>query len=345
MGTSTSNTNSASQNQNFWAPQAPYITGVMSDAQNDYQQSQAGNAATQPSNFVAGLTPQQVSTFNNMAGYNSASPGALSSSGTSALNTGNGSLNAASAGYAGYNPASSNNSAAIAQGANSYVQGVNIPAQVQNAMQGATEEANDVTNPQTVNSATQSGNANSSRTGLAEGLVDRSLAEQAGNLTGTLESQAYNTGAGLTESALASNNQDTLSALSGQGALGLGALNSGTNSLNSGANIQNDVFNTQMSGGSGLQGGNQSTLTNQLDQNQYATQNPFSSLSQYAPYVTTPYGSSGTQQSTTQTTPSFLQTLGQVLGAGTSLGTGLFGGNGLFGNNGAFGSNGAFKLG
>jgi len=343
MTTSTQQTNSSNQQQNFWAPQAPYITGVMSDAQNAYNTAQGAPA---PSNFVAGLTPDQINTFNSMvsAGNGNTTGATLTGAGTNAVGTGTGALSSAASGYGNFNPAASNNMNANIAGANQYVNGVNIPAQVANAMQGAVETARDVTLPGIQSAAAANGNINSSRTGIADGLVERGLAEEAGNLAGTLSNQAYATGANLASNTNTVNNAATLSALSGLSGLGTGALTAGTSAINSGNSATAGALGLSEEGGAGLQGGNQANLNNQMAQWQFGTQAPFAALSQYAPFVTTPYGSSGTSQSTTTSTPSFLQTLGQVLGAGSSLMGGIFGGNGLLGANGAFGNNGALKF-
>jgi len=227
----------------------------------------------------------------------------------------------------------------LSNAANQFVGGANIPAQVAQAMQGARENVRDVINPGIDSAAAGSGNVNSSRAGVAQGIVDRGLAEQAGNLSGALSGQTYTSGLNTALNAGGTQNSQALQALISGLSGGSTLLGQGASSLGSGINSLTDILGLGATGGAGIQTGNQTSLSNQLAQNQYATQNPFASLSQYLPFLTSIAGLGGqtsgqtTNSSTETSTPSALATIGSLIGAGGSLlgGAGPMGATGLGG--------------
>jgi hypothetical protein len=248
---------------------------------------------------------------------------ALSSAGTSGL-TG------ALSGLSSFNPSATNNPQSLVDAANQYVAGQDIPSQVKNAMQTATETARDVTMPGIEQNAAMGGNTNSSRTGIAQGLVQRGLAEQAGNLSGTLQSQAFANGLNLAQQQQQNNNTLGLGALSSAGSLGNSAAATGLAGQSTAINDAIKQLTTAATGGAGLQSGNQADLTNQLQQYESGVNAPFGSLSNLMQIIGGQnWGSSTTGSSTTTSTPSALSVIGGLLGATGSLGQG-FSGFGLF---------------
>lgn len=299
------------------------------------------NTAT-PSGFTAQMTPQQLQQYQAIYGQaNAGQPaasGAINAS-NPLLSSGTAGLQGALSGYAGFNPSSTNNMDAITQGANNYVAGANIPAQVQAAMLGGEQTAQDVINPGIESGAANTGNTNSSRTGIAEGLVDRGLAEQATSLGGALSGQAYSTGANLASNTLQSNNANTLAGLEGQAGAGGSAVSGGLGALSGGTNAEGILSALGLTGASGAQTNNQLGLTNQLQSAQYGETNPFTSVQNYLGTIGgINAGGSGTStnNSTTNTTPSAMQTIGSLLGAGGSLlgssPSALSGGSGILGS-------------
>jgi hypothetical protein len=335
----TSNTNQQTSQQgaqnstsstNPWAPQIPYLQQAFSGAQTALGNANANY--TTPSGFVAGLTPDQIATFNQMVGAGSnptSNPtvtgeanagGALTTGGTNATL---GSL----ASLGSFNPADTNNMGSTVAGANQYAAGENIPAQVQADMQMANQEANEVTLPGIDQAAAGSGNINSSRTGVAQGLVQQGLSETAANLGSQLEANAYNTGANLTQNQNVANNSALITALLGGASGGVNAVNSGVSAGTGSIGNESNLFNVAATGGAGQQSGQQDTFSNQLQQNQFSQTAPFTALQNYLGLVNGNYGgtstSSGTSSMTgttnTQTTPSILSVLGGLLGGGGSL--------------------------
>lgn len=203
-GSSTDNNNTASQT-NPWSVQQPYLSTAFSGA----------NTAM---NNTSGMTPAQLAMFTSELGYGTNNlPIAASSAnaGSTASAAGAAGTVAGINGLQGFNPASTNNMPNVINGANQFVAGENIPQQVQADMLGATQEAQQVTNPGIDATAAGSGNINSSRDAIEHGLVASNLAEQAGTLGANLQANAYTTGANTAESAAAANNSNTLASLLG----------------------------------------------------------------------------------------------------------------------------------
>lgn len=309
MNQSKSDTTSAQQSSP-WGPQATALTNAFSGANTALGKAQG---AVAPTDFTAGMTPEQLSTFKSMIGYggNSAIPNAEAATGTNLMGAGSQGAQGALSTLGGFNPAATNNPAAIAAGANTYANGVNIPGAVSAAMRDANQEANDVTIPGMESSAAGNGNINSSRTGLAEGIVQRGLAQQAGDLSATMRNDAYNTGAGLTANALGANNQAALAAATGAGALGSGLATSGASMGSNSINDQANLFTLAGQGGAGLQQSQQDALTNQLQQYQSGVSSPFDALNNYMNIIgSNNWGSNSTGTSSTTTSPSAFQTIG-----------------------------------
>jgi hypothetical protein len=253
------------QNSSTWAPQANALIEAFKEAQRVYgQQSQA----QAPTNFVAGLTPEQIATYNKMvsAGNDTSASSALANTGGALASAGTNGVQGALSGLSGYDASKTNNADSLVADANKYVAGQDIDAQVRNAMLTATQTARDVTLPGIEQHAATSGNTNSSRTGIAQGLVERGLAQQSADLGATLRSNAFKDGLSLAQTQAAANNTQNLAALTSQGSLGNTAANSGMSGISSSVDSLIKSLGLSGTGGAGLQSGNQADLTNQLQQ-------------------------------------------------------------------------------
>lgn len=316
-------TSSATDNKTTspYAPQAAALSTTFNQAPSALSTSQANNNATTPSGFVAQMTPDQLATYQAMvgAGNNPAVPNAQGTAGTALLNSGVSSTNGALSGLAGFNPSATNSTSGVLSAAKQYADNANqyIPGQVSNAMLAGTQEARDVTNPGIENYAANTGNTNSSRTGIDTGLVDRGLAEQASGLSSQLQGNAYTTGLGLAENQASNNNASQLGALSELLGGANSTANTGNNTLNSSIGNLGSLFGISSAGGAGEQAGSQANLSNQVAANQFGTQQPYSSLQSYMNLIGSQlYGSNSTDTSTK--TPSFFDTLSGLLSAGGS---------------------------
>jgi hypothetical protein len=321
LGPSTDKTESSQTSP--WGPQADALTQAFQQAQNAYQQTQSGGAPKLPTDFTAGANQNQQNTYQQAIDFSNGNAGTAQSqigAGQTAMNSGQTNINNATNGLNSFSSVNSNNPQSLIDAANSYASGQNIPAQVKLAMQGATEQARDVTMPGITQAAANSGNANSSRAGIADGLVQRGLAEQSANLSGTLQSQAYQNGLTLAQQQAQNNNVNQLTALSQQGNLGVNSLNSGNTGVNSGVTNESNVLNIGNGGGTGQQNATQADLTNQLQQYQQGQTAPYTSLQQLMGIIGSQnWGSNSTGTSHTESDPGLLAIAGGLLGTATGV--------------------------
>jgi hypothetical protein len=322
MGSSTQET-SKNENTTPWAPQAAALTDAFGKAQTAYGTASQAKA---PTDFVAQFTPDQLNIFKSMMGYGTGtSTAGTTATGNALQQAGTNATTGALSGLSAYDPTKLNNTDAITAAANKYVAGQDIDSQVNNAMLNARQTARDVTLPGINQNAAITGNSNSSRTGIAEGLVERGLAQQSADLGASLRSQAYKDGLSLASSNANANNTNSLGALTGAAGAGTNAANSGVNASSSAINDQGNLFNLAGAGATGGQQAQQANLDNQQAQFQSGTQAPYAALQQLMGIIgSNNWGSSSTGTSTTTKTPSAFETLAGLIGAGAG-GKKLFG--------------------
>jgi hypothetical protein len=315
---------SKNENTTPWAPQAAALTDAFGKAQSAYGQASQAKA---PTDFVAQFTPDQLKTFQSMLGYGSGTSTAGTSATGNALQTaGTTATQGALSGLAGYDPTKLNNTGSLVDAANQYVNGQNIDGQVNDAMLNARQTARDVTLPQIDQNAAITGNSNSSRTGIANGLVERGLAEQSANLGATLRNSAFQNGLQIASSNANANNANSLGALSSAAGAGTTAANSGVNASGAAINDQGNLYNLATAGATGQQQAQQANLDNQNAQFQSQTQSPYAALQGLMGIIgSNNWGSSTSGTSTTTKTPGAFDVLGGLLGTAGSAATGLGG--------------------
>ena len=312
-----------------WAPQAGALQNAFSKADTALNQAQG---AVSPTDFTAQFNPDQLATFRQMLGYtgNNTLPTATSANAFSNLSAGTNATNGALSGYNNFDPTANLSNPNVLSTAQAYMSGQDIPAQVRQAMQQGVETARDTTLPGIEQSAATSGNTDSSRTGVAQGIVERGLAENAQNLTGALTNNAWNNA--ITSAINTGNGQNAavLQKLQSLGVLGNNASSTGISGASGSIGDQGNLFALAQNAGGGLQAADQANLTNQLQRWQQQTNGPFAALNNYMGIV----GSNnwgGTKQiqgnSTTTTNPSAFSIIGGLLGGAGSL-AGMAGGLG-----------------
>jgi hypothetical protein len=287
-GSSTANSSTASSAPG-WAPQVAALTDAYNQA------------------------PGALANAQSVAGPNSTSAdltgnGALSNNGLNLSNSGTAGANSAITGLQGYDPTKQNNTSSIIDSANQYVAGQNIDGQVNDAMLNAKQQARDVTLPGIQQNASIGGNTDSSRNGIAQGLVERGLAEQSANLGSTLRNAAYGQGLQLAQQQAQNNNTGTLSALQSLGLVG-------TQDASAGSNIYSGALNNTGTANNI----NQGNYTNSVG-NAYAALQPYMNL-----FGSTNWGSTNTASNNGTTAgtnsgnqQSLSQLLSQTAGNGTS---------------------------
>ena len=303
MSTSSTKDTTTSNTTDPWAPQASALTSAFNNAGNAYN---TASQAVAPTNYTAQMSPEQIAAYNQMIsqGSNLGIPGTQASTANTLQGAGTNGVSGALSGLSNYNASNTNNQNSITDAANAYVAGQNIPAQVQNAMLQATQQANEVTMPGIEQNAAIGGNTNSTRTGIADGLVQQGLAEQSAALNGSLTGQAYANGLSLAQQQANNNNVNNLSALNNLGTLGNTATNTGVNAGTNSVANQGALSSEAAAGGAGLTAAQQANLTNQLQQYQAQTQDPYAALQGLMGIIgTNNWGSTSNGTSNTTTPP------------------------------------------
>jgi hypothetical protein len=316
MSTSSNKDTATTNKTDPWAPQAGALTTAFDAAGNALNTAQG---ATAPTDFTAQMTPAQLATFQQMIqqGGNTAIPDQQAATGSALQTAGTSGVQGALSGLSNYNAAGTNNADTTTSAAQKYVAGQDIPAQVRQAMQGATETARDITMPGIEQNAAIGGNTNSSRTGVAQGIVQRGLAENAANMTGSLSSQAYANALALAEKQQSENNTQNLGALSTAGQVGNTAAATGVGAGTASVANQNSLDSTAMAGGAGQQEAEQAKLDNAQQQYQSKISSPFDALKQYMGIVgTNNWGSNSSGTSNTTSTPSAWDTISGLMSSG-----------------------------
>jgi hypothetical protein len=285
---SNSNYSNTSTSGPGFQPQASALTNAF---------NQAGGA----------LTNAQSYTAPNGAAANLTGNGALSNNGVTLSNSGTNAATSGLGALSGYNAGSTNNPQAITDAATQYANGQNIGAQTSAAMQQAMEQVRDVALPGIAQNAAASGNSDSSRSGIAQGLVERSLAENTQNTYNSLYGQAYGNGLNLAQTQANNNNGLNLSAANSAASQGNSAVNTGQNAYSGALN------NTG--------------TANSINQGNYSNNvgNAYSALQQYMNLIggtnwgttTSSSGNSqtqGTGTSNTQTDPGLLSSISSGIG-------------------------------
>lgn len=329
MSTSSTKESEVHQTTDPWAPQAAALQNAFTAAQNAYGKS---STAVAPTDFTAQMTPEQLATFKSMVsqGQNSSIPSADAATGSALTGAGTNALTGALSGLSGYNAANTNNTQSLVDAAKAYVAGQDIPSQVKAAMQTANETARDVTMPGIEQNAATSGNTNSTRAGIAQGLVQRGLAEQAGNLQNSLASTAFQNGLTLAQQQASNNNTNNLAALTAAGSLGNNSATTGLGANSQSLADQGALNSTGLAGGTGLQQANQTALDNALQKYQASVESPYQGLSQLMSVIgSNNWGSSTNGTKTETSTPSAWDTISGLMNTAGKASTGLFGGSGL----------------
>lgn len=281
-----------------WAPQIPYLQNAFSEAQKLYGQ---GTDNLYSGQQLAQFNPDQLATFQSMLDYGGSSgiPGQSQAAGTSLLGAGQGALGSSLSGLQGFTPSGSTESNIAA--ANQYADNPAIGGMVDAAMRDSVRNASESVLPALARQSAAGGNLNSSRTAISQGLVQRGLADQAGDISAGLRGNAYSQGLNLAQQGSQFNDTAILDALKSGGALGSGASGMGLGALQSAMGQQGTLFDMANAGGAGIRAGQQAGIDNAKMMSEYASGAPFDLLAKYFGIVgNTGYGSqtTGTQTGT-----------------------------------------------
>lgn len=314
MGDKQQTTQSSEQTKDPWAPQIPYLEQAFNTASGIYNQG-AGNLYNGPQ--VAQFTPDQLATAQRMVGYgnNSAPAASTGAAGTTLTSAGTNGVTDALNHLASFKPGGGTQSNIDAAGL--YADNPYISGQVQAAMRDSINNANENVLPQIARNAEAGGNINSNRTAIANGIVQRGLNQQAGDISANLRGNAYNTGLQLAEQNSEATNNNILDAFKSLGAIGGDAATTGVNANTASIGQQGSLFDIANQGGATEQAANQAQIDNNKATNEYSTDRLNQLLAQMFGVVGgTGYGGTqtGTGTSTVEKQPGALSIAGGVLG-------------------------------
>ncbi|KQT82422.1 hypothetical protein ASG59_18695 [Methylobacterium sp. Leaf466] len=295
-----------------------HLNKAWSEASNAYDKSQANPYL---GNFVAAPNANQFAGFQNAIDW---STGAARNTANTMGGAGAGQLAAGTAGQTAalnglQTAAGTDYTQSNIDRANQYASGQNVSAIVDAGMYDARRQASESTLPSLYRNAAGSGNLNSDRTALAEGVVNRGLAEQAQNLSATTRANLFTQGLTMAQA----QNSQQLGALAAAGSLGSTVAGQGYTGTQAGFDNTGKALTAQQAAGMGLQGLDQSVLDNDLKRWYAQYQQPWNNLQEYYKITGDLKGGTthtvGTGTSETTSTPSMLSTIGQGIGMFGSL--------------------------
>lgn len=320
-GGNASNNATTTTTQDPWKPQQPYLLGGFQDAANAY--NSVKDSSFYSGNLYAGLTPLQNQAISGIQGF---ATGAGQNAANNILNAGQTSLGGAAgqmgvAGQlAGFNPGNATQQNIIAAGqyaANPYLDGM-----INAASRDVTRNLSEDVLPGINRLGSVTGNTNSSRTGVAEGIALRGAQDRIGDIASQMRGDAYQQGLGLAENARTANMNAQLNALSNAGNLYGNAFGQGIQGATAGAQQTYNNLDALSQAGGLQQQDQQGQINADFTRWQGNDMRNFDLLDRYMQLIKGNYGMTQTgSQNNGQ--PSWLNTLQGALG-GASTGLGLY---------------------
>ena len=289
-----SNTSSTQTSAPSWQPQVGALTQAFGGAQNAYNQQLAMGPYT--GDYFAAPNATQYGAIDQATNF---AQGNAANVGNNQINQGQGLLSnygtGTNAANALYNFGSANQTQNNINTANQYAQNPYIDQAVNAATYGANRNAAENDVPNLYRAAAASGNINSDRAALAQGVIGRGLAENAQNIGASMRYNMFNTGLNQANT----QNQQQLGALSNAGSLGANLGGAGSGMMSQGITDQQNLSNLYSGAGSALNNLNQSFLDNSLAKYQGAIQNSWDPVNRlYGVAGANNWGSTNTTNST-----------------------------------------------
>lgn len=320
-GGNASNNATATTQNDPWKPQQPYLLGGFQDAANAYNSVKDSPFYT--GNLYAGLTPLQNQSISGIQGF---ATGAGQATANNILSAGRESLGGAAGqmGVAGQlasfdpsDPTRSNIRAAGQYADNPYLNGM-----IRAASRDVTRNLSEDVLPGINRLGSVTGNTNSSRTGVAEGIALRGAQDRIGDIASQMRGNAYQEGLGLAENARTANMNAQLNALSNAGNLYGNAFGQGIQGATAGAQQMYNNFDALSQAGGLQQQDQQGQINADFARWQGNDTRNFDMLDRYMQLVKGSYGSTSTN-SQNNGQPSWMNTLQGAIG-GASTGLGLY---------------------
>lgn len=256
-------------------PQAGALNTIYGGLADAYSKSNAMGPYS--GDFYSGINPYLQGAYDQAGNFGAVNGGV----GQTQINTGQGLLGnygtASNAAGALYNYGNTDQTQRNISTANQYANNPYIDQAVNAATYGANRNAAENDIPNLYRGAAASGNINSDRAALAQGVVERGLAENKQNIGASMRYNQFNNGLSQANT----QNQQQLGALSNAGTLSSNLGNAGSSLMSQGISDQANLSKLYESAGLGIQGQGDRGLAN--DQAKYNTnyQFPWQNLQNY----------------------------------------------------------------
>jgi hypothetical protein len=303
-----------------WADQVNYLKDGFTDAGNILN-NRLQSGPTYNGGFVAHDADGSMRNAFNDATNWSTSTGrniaqGLTNQGNSQLGYGTASQQGALNGYNSFlgQDQTANNIAT----ANQYANNPNLAAMVKSATYAANRDASENTLPTLYRNAAATGNLNSDRTALAQGVVQRGLAENQQNIASNLAYQQYQQGLSMAQN----QNAQQLQALGAMGSLGSTAASQGYTGAQAGFTDAGNAYQMQQGAALGRNQVDQLGMDDRQKNYLYQYAYPQEALNDYWKIVgSNNWGQQGqtNSKSTTTSSPSIMSQIGQGIGVFGSL--------------------------
>ncbi len=320
---SSKNESTSSTTAQPWSAQAPYLKYGMQDTA--YQYAKARGTPYYGGDLYANLDPRSITGLNGLYGYAGgqgiSGANAITGAGQPLLGAG-GDLQGAYRNLTGFNPqdpTGANIDAAGRYASNPYMDGI-----IDAASRDISRNLNENELPSLNRQASATGNINSNRTGIAEGILRRGAEDRIGDISAGVRGDAYASGLNLAEQARSTNQSDWLNSQVQGGSLADRTFARGLDATQQGTNLGYGAYDKMVGVGGLYQADQQGDLTQGFDQWKGQDERSWDLLNRYWQMV----GSGQWGGSQTNTTPTsiggFQGALQGALG-GASAGAGLYG--------------------
>lgn len=297
------------ENKEPWHGQQPYLKDAFDEAQQLFEQKKNLNDPGYTGDFYAPVRPEQTAAFENGLNFaNGTGAQAVSTAmgaGTNATNMGLGGSIGALQGLFGLS--GQDNTASNIAAANQYANNPMFNQMVDAGMMDARRQFSEQLMPGMERQAAANGNVNSTRQGIAQGIAERGLGEQAAALRAQLQGNAWNTGLQAAQSDAAQRQ----AALTSAGGLASSLFGQGMSGLQAGTDMAQKNNDLATVSSTMLQQLDQQKIDNDIAKWNYQQDKDWDQLARYWGIVgDKSWGYQGTSVSKTKEDPSLMSTLG-----------------------------------
>lgn len=335
-GNSTTQKENKTETRDPWSGQQPYLTDAFQKAYNVNKAQMGTQGYT--GDFVAAPTQDMLNAFQTALG-SSANTGISDTAAGQSLNWGNQLLSQGSAfindgkqfadrGINGlWDLSQSDLTGKNIENAGRYANNSYMDGMIQGALRDGQRAVTEQMLPEINRNAGGTGNYNSSRAGIAEGMVARGWSDQAADVSSTMRGNAYQAGIGASQN----DTNAMIQAMSNSGQMGLSMAQTGNSISQTGMAglgqaaqinaasqaLKSQNFADQVTAATALNGFDQGVLNNAQMKQQYGDDRDWNTLGKYYSMIgDKSWGgtTNSTGTTTKQESPSLMSSLGSGLG-------------------------------